>query len=878
MGAKAGSALGRALGRLSLLCAARPGATIAGIVVITAVMGLGMTRLSTESNLLDILPEGNPHTEAAQNASAEFRGFYDFATVFYSIDVAKCERASAERLPFRLSNPACGNVTDEAYVRGMEELFHFLRAEAPAAEYAIDLAGIVKTVNYTNSGFFGDDPQAAIAQAILTGHLDRVGAPRSEAWAMPGTDPEGELLYEAAWRGANAADDSVKDVVAPTWRAGRTLLFFNATGHDRVDLGRSVYSAVAAYKQAILDCDDSSEATDCRLEWNVFSADALAVRGVSTLDAHATEVTQRDLARLAPIVGLALVAIMVLSFRDARVIVVSVVNLGVAFVWTAGLMGWMGIPFSALNLTIIPIILGVGIDYGIQMVSEYLDHKAQGLTDEEAFGKAGSLSGMAMFLATVTTIGGLLLMVASPSVLMGQLAIVVSIALTVCFLFAMTMVPALLVLTHRGARRRPEQGSAAILAMCTWLGRHRLVVATAVVVLSGLALSSVGNLEKEAFGNPELNYPKGDRVRDDSESIDDLFFGGSSGTVSNYLIVEGDLTRPEAHRFLDRLTANLESDPELEGFNTASLTRVVRAWLAINQGTPDAVISQIVLGRAPQGPAQQLQYPQTQAEVEATLDDIFASPFANFMTILLNPRHADGTGYDMGMVPFDTRQGLSYEEAVRVWDATERVIAETQAEVPGSGVRVHQFGNNAVSKLFIDEELPWVNKVGIASFLLVTALIAVLTRSWRATLAIATVMAVASLWWLALLPPLGIGLSVGLMLPLVFISAIGSDNALHLIWNLEHLPDARRVYRYVGKAVTIAIVTDAIAFAVFAFQTDLLVRKTMLATVASVTALWLATMLLVPLFYPPTHPVQGAPPRAPKPRRQPSFRPIELPP
>lgn len=867
MGTRAGSSVGRALGGLSLRCAARPVPAILGIVVLTALVGSGMARLSTESNLLDILPQGNPHTEAALNASEEFRGFYDFATVFYSLDERKCQAASAERLPARYSAPDCGNITDEAYVRGMEEVFQFLRGEAPAVAYAIDLAGIVKTVNYTNSGFFGDDPDAAITEALLTGHLDRIGAPIPEAWAMPGTDPRGELLYEAAWRGANAADDAVKDVVAPTWQAGRTLLFFNATGHDRVDLGQSVYDAVDAYRQAILDCDDATEATPCRLAWNVFSPDDLAVRGVSTLDAHATEVTQRDLTRLAPIVGAALVLIMLLSFRDARVILVSVVNLAFAFVWTAGLMGYLGIPFSALNLTLVPIILGVGIDYGIQMVSEYLDHKEQGLSDAEAFGAAGSLSGMAMFVATLTTVAGLLLMLVSPSILMGQLAVVASIALTVCFLFALTMVPAVLVLTHRGARRRPERGSPGILAMCTWLGRHRVAVAAVLLATSGLALVSIEDLETEAFGNPELNYPRGDRVRDDSETIDDLFFGGSGGTVSNYLIVEGDLTRPEAHRFLDNLTRNLEADPVLEGFNTASLTRVVRAWVAINQGTPDAVISEII-GRAPAQPVQDVQYPQTQADIEATFDDIFASPFANFMTILLNPRDGAGEGYDMGMVPFDTRQGLSYEDAERVWAATGRAIALTHAQSPDSGVRVHQFGNNAVSYLFITEELPWVNRVGVASFVLVTTLVGVLTRSWRATAAVGLVMGLASLWWLATLPPLGIGLSVGLMLPLVFISAIGSDNALHLVWNLEHLEDRRRVYRYVGKAITVAIATDAIAFLVFAFQTDLLVRRTMLATASSVTVLWFATLLVVPLLYPP--PPKAKPP-APRPPAGPTL-------
>ncbi|MEK6975720.1 MAG: MMPL family transporter [Candidatus Thermoplasmatota archaeon] len=828
-------------------------------MVLTLVMGMGMARLSTEADLLDILPEGDPHTEAAQNASREFRGFYDFITVFYKIDEDKCAKVSAERLPFRLSTANCGNITDEAYVRGMEEVSQFAKARVPSAQYAIDLAAIVKTVNWTNSAYA--NPQAGFLGPLLGGQPGEAGQPVNGTFSMPGTDPQGEALYEAAWRGANAADDSVKDVVAPTWQAGRTLIFFDPGAHglDRVDLGREFYAMVDEYAAEVAACDDGSEQTACTLQWNVFSHEGLAVRGVSALDAHASDVTQRDVAKLAPILAAALIVIMVLSFRDARVILVSAVNLVIAFLWTAGLMGWLGIPFTGLNLTIIPIILGVGIDYGIQMVSEYLDHKAQGMTDTEAFRRAGGLAGMAMFVATITTVGGLLLMLLSPSVLMAQLAIVTSIALTVCFLFALTMIPAMLVLSARAsARTRPEPGSPAILALCAWLGRNRVATGILVVALCAASAVSATNLKTEAFGNPELNYPPGDRVRDDSATINDLFFGGTSDTASNYLIVEGDFTQPAAHRFLDRLTENLEQHPDVQGFSTASATRIVRAWLAIDQGTPDAVVSQLILGNAPPWPAgtplppaQDLQYPQTQEEIERVFDDIFASPFANFMTILLNPRDADGSGYNMGMVPYDTRQGLSYEESQRVWFATEEVIAQTHSEVPDSGLQVHQFGNNAVSHLFISQELPWVNRVGIASFALVAGLIAVTTRSWRATLAISTVMLASSLWWFGLLPPMGIGLSVGLMLPLVFISAIGSDNALHLIWNLENLPDARRVYRFVGKAVTVAIATDAIAFVVFAFQTDLLVRKTMLATVASVTTLWLATLLIVPLFYPP---------------------------
>jgi hypothetical protein len=180
-------------------------------------------------------------------------------------------------------------------------------------------------------------------------------------------------------------------------------------------------------------------------------------------------------------------------------------------------------------------------------------------------------------------------------------------------------------------------------------------------------------------------------------------------------------------------------------------------------------------------------------------------------------------------------------------------------------VQVHQFGNNAFSYLFITKEQPWVNTIGIVAFVLVVVMIALLTRNLRATASTAAVMAVTGLWWLGILPLMGIGLSVGLMLPMVFIMAIGSDDAIHLIWNMERTHDHERIYLFVGKAVTLTTITTVVAFAIFSLQTDLLVRRTLVATVVAIVVMWVATVLVVPLFYPPPQavPVARRPQRPP---------------
>lgn len=822
------------------------------ITVLTLLVGAGIFQLQTDSDLLKILPKDDPTTLAAQNASTEFRGFYDFVYIYYDIDQDKCVRAQ-EQLPFSQNQIGCDDVRSEAYVRGMDEFWAFAQQEIPFAEYAIDLAAIIKVVNYTNSGLANDDPQGTL-QSILDGHVptaDQPFPPRAEAYALPGTDPVGSVQYEGAWQGANAVDDSINDVIAPTFQAGRTLIFFDGAGLSRVELGQAVYDMVDAYTARVDACDAGP---GCDLTWNVFDlSQGMAVRGVSALDAHASEVTQNDISKLAPWIIFAIVFILYAAFRDSRVLLVSSATLLVAFVWTAGLMGWLSIPFSALNLTIIPLILGVGIDYGIHTVSEYLEHKSDGMSNEDAFHEAGQRAGIAMAIATITTICGLMLMILSPSILMAQLGIVASLALLDTFLLTMTLIPALLSLTARRSLGRRHKGSQWFVDLARVVGRHRGITVVVLLVVSTAAFVSVQGLEPEPFGNPELNYPEGDRVRDDSQHISDVFFGGNTDTQSNFLVVEGDLTQPDAHRFLDTLEVRMEEDVDIQGFSVTSLTRIVRAWKALEGGTPDAVVNQVILGNSGNDQLENIEYPQTAAEIKQTFDDIFASPVANLMTILLQ----EGD-YDLGTLTYDTHQELTYEEVGRIWDATWANIWAAQQEVYGldqrdaayDGPRAHPFGNNAFSHLFIEEQLPWVNYVAALAFFLVVLMIALLTRDVRATGCTAVVMGVTSLWWMGSLPLMDVGLSVGLMLPLVFIMAIGSDDAIHLIWNIHRTGDPERVYRFVGKAVTLTTITTLIAFLIFSFQTDLLVRRTLLATAAAVAIMWISTVLVVPVFYP----------------------------
>jgi len=100
--------------------------------------------------------------------------------------------------------------------------------------------------------------------------------------------------------------------------------------------------------------------------------------------------------------------------------------------------------------------------------------------------------------------------------------------------------------------------------------------------------------------------------------------------------------------------------------------------------------------------------------------------------------------------------------------------------------------------------------------------------------------------------------SVFLLFPLVFVVCIGSDYGLHMLCRLradrldreivgETAPSKQRdLWMTTGRAITLAAITDAVAFLIFAPARLVTVSHVMIAVALAVTAVFVTTALLVP--------------------------------
>ena len=317
---------------------------------------------------------------------------------------------------------------------------------------------------------------------------------------------------------------------------------------------------------------------------------------------------------------------------------------------------------------------------------------------------------------------------------------------------------------------------------------------------------------------------------------------------ANILTFEGPgILTDDSIAYMRAIEANLKAKPRVIPDTLRTMPFFIETWLTVKGGGGGAATQILIEQLMERGaPSQVDNFPEG-AEIEATIDEMFDSPFAQLASIIVNhPKK------DMAAMTFSVRAG-TYDEAAEVWIQVWDAVAKANDTMGGKapeGIKVAFVGNTATNYLFIAEELPWLGWMGLVGNIVLLALVAIFLRTWRAFLCIALLSTVTTLWWLGVLPLLGVGLAITLTLPLIFISAIGTDYAVHLLQNIHEVGNVRRVFETTGKAVLFSTVTTLGAFVIFVWIQNVAVSRTMVATSLAILLIFVSTLMVVPAFYP----------------------------
>jgi predicted RND superfamily exporter protein len=151
---------------------------------------------------------------------------------------------------------------------------------------------------------------------------------------------------------------------------------------------------------------------------------------------------------------IAIAILVLIHFRSALSVALSLVPVAVGVIWLGGLMGFFHIPLNPANIMTLPLVIGIGVTNGIHILNRYAEEQTANILARST-GKAVLVSG----LTAIAGFGSLML---AKHQGIKSLGYVMSAGLATCMIAGLTFLPALLNLLSRrgGSAKRPSADNA----------------------------------------------------------------------------------------------------------------------------------------------------------------------------------------------------------------------------------------------------------------------------------------------------------------------------------------------------------------------------------------------------------------------------------
>ncbi|MGB1697983.1 MAG: efflux RND transporter permease subunit [Thermoplasmatota archaeon] len=772
--------------------------------------------MEVDQELSDGLPESNPNKKALDRVMDKLPGVSSLEAVLLELDPAKAG-------PLGITD-----IRQQDAIRAEEFIHDWVMERVDGISGGVGLHHVVKQVR------------------VVVNNNDE------SYFEMPSEDPLGRAEFDALWTIANNTVRSNIELTIRNPDYQSTVLVFQFEGPYDTDASKAIAGklteALGAYREAVASGDVPAR-YDIFKEQYVYNLGPQS--GLHKFEGHIRE----ELPIFAPAAFLVIFFSIMIGLRHPKSALMGVSTLLVAGVGTIGFLGWMKVPFTSANMSMIPLIIGNGIDYALHVLNEYTEERSKGKSMEETFKVVGGRAGVAMVLATTTSVAGILSLLFATSIALRQLSISASFALVMVTVLSLTFLPAAITLFGRNMKVQFKP-SWFMRGTFQAVNNNKVVALVIFLAISGVFTWNTSNLSY--FTDiTSSNFPEDDQFVETYERLKVR----QRGSADELVILEGDLTDPATLVYIRAIEEDLMKKEQFvkSRAHVNSLTVLLGAYELLGN-TPSG--AQNLLGTSvpiflndPTNVQSQVEEddhvrnaaPTDRATIEADIAAMQANvawrPLIDFLystdgTITIIDVLVDG---DQGARDFSTLRAINEAILQSVEDNKHLKPDDVDVYVNGLSTGLYQY---------LDYSFYWLRVLFIVSAVVGTVMMYAFTRSFRATLAFLVPMMFTTTWFLGILPIFGILVGMSLVLPIIFITSIGSDYAAHLSWNILKTGHPAQVYETTGKAILFSAITDFGAFFIFSFShLKGAVRDVALATSLAILAIFVVTMLVVPLFF-----------------------------
>ncbi len=273
-----------------------------------------------------------------------------------------------------------------------------------------------------------------------------------------------------------------------------------------------------------------------------------------------------------------IIVILALVYRSLADTAFTLIALMLVITWTFGLGAMLGFTFNPLTTAVPILLVGLSVDYGIHLVMRYrLEKRSKSLVDSTI--ATITSVGMALLLATVTTVFSFMSNIISSLEVMRQFGILTALGIISAFIIMNTFVPACRLLVdkrreRKGLRRKrsaakEEDGPRRENALVRFVqigahgaSRYGTVIVVGSVVLSALSFYTLTEIESE-FDFMDFLPEELPETQTIDFLMDHFNFSASSSTV----LIEGDVATPAVMEAIASSQTAMDDDRDVVKVN-----------------------------------------------------------------------------------------------------------------------------------------------------------------------------------------------------------------------------------------------------------------------------------------------------------------------
>ena len=509
----------------------RPVTVIGAALLLALVSILQLPKLTFDARTEGFLPEDDP-------VRVEYRAFRDYFGRSEPVVLAV-------RLP--------GNLGDRVFLERLRALHADVEAEVP------HLARITSLVNVRHLEARGDTLHVGELLETLPRSLEELAAFERR---VRGSDLYPNLVISPDERWTLLAfetDTEIGEAVDP--------LGFETVAAARREMGPREDAAVIATVQEIV-ARHRTEGFEIRAGGGIL------------IQNRVTTALREDFGRLLALAMGVITLLLVLLFRSllAAVLAVSVVLLSLA--GTLGCMALFGAPVGVGSQILPTFLLAVGVGYAVHVLTVFRQQRTAGRDRPAAARAALDHAGRPIGLTAATTVAGLVSFAPAGLIPVAQIGIFAPLGVGFAALYAVTLLPALLVVCPLRVPAPGPRASGAtargLVGLGDWALRHRAGVLAGLVVVWAVALLGAAQLRTS---HDPLAWVRNDAELVETTDIVDRHMGGA-GVLE--LLIEArpgkSLRDPALLERMDRLESKilaLEVGP-LRAAKVLGLHRIVK--------------------------------------------------------------------------------------------------------------------------------------------------------------------------------------------------------------------------------------------------------------------------------------------------------------